>query len=119
MPGTGDQSAMERGGTAGLDDGDPRDLVDKAQFLQFHQDFSIGRAVAQIAARHHNSIRDLPVQLIKELEHHGLLAFESKRIDGIHQIKVRFFGKFLNQAHCDVKISLDLQGERTKIHGLG
>lgn len=100
---------VERCRPRGLNDRDPRNLVDDAEIIQLLHPLREGGVVAEVAARNHEPVRHLPVELLEHFESDRLLPLDPERIDRVEQIDVEFPADLLNQSHRIVEIALDLQ----------
>ena len=111
--------AIERVGSGGVDDGQARDFFDQAQFEEFGEGLAERAGVAEVAAGYDNPVGNFPVERFEDAEHDGLLAFETERIDTVHQVNTKAGGDFLDAGHAGVEIADELERPHAVIEGLG
>ncbi len=84
----------ERRRAFGLNDADLRQAIDQSQAQHFVETLSERRTIAHVSAGNDDVIRHAPAALLEQLEGHGLLPFDAKRIDGIRDVDRGHIGKF-------------------------
>src|SRR5258705_1657321 len=109
----------KRRGTNGLNNGYLWQSVDKSHCQQLAKTFPKCGTVTQVSARHYEMVGHLPVKLLGEFHGHGLLSFNSKRINRIDQIDGSLFGEFADYSHTGIEVSFNLENLSTVIQGLG
>src|SRR5205823_2459043 len=81
--------------------------MDQPELAHQQESASDRRYISEIATRYDNEIRDLPAQLLDDLEANRFLAFHPKGIHGVREIDRRVLRDFLNDLHTAVKIRVD------------
>ena len=74
--------------------------------------FAESRNVAKIAARQHDPVGRMPVALVHQFDHDGLLSFDAERIDGIQQINTELLTENTNQLQNLIEIRFNLKRKR-------
>ena len=82
--------------------------------MQLNQGLAKSTRIAQIAARYDDPVGDLPAEPLQYSIDDGLLAFETERIDGIHQIDAETVGDLPDALHGIVEVAEDL--DRRALH---
>ncbi len=111
--------AVERVGSLGLDDADLGDARDEAEVVHLGEALAERGAVGEVAAGDDDVLGDLPLELLEEFEGGGLLAFEAVGVDGVEQVDGEAVDEVGEDADAAVEVGLELDGERTVVHGLG
>ncbi len=87
------EEILERRGAFGLNHCQARKAIDQADGEGFAQTFTECGHVAEVSARQHDPIRHMPIALIEHLKHDALLAFDTKRVDGVEEIDAHLLGE--------------------------
>src|SRR4029453_16655064 len=86
--------------------GDSGGGIDETELMQHAEALANGRDVSEIPARQNDPVRRPPAELLGDLDAHGLLALDSKRIQRVREIDVTFGAQLLNDPHASIEIRL-------------
>ena len=109
----------ERVGPGGVDDRQPRGVLDQAQVHQLDERLAEGGRVAEVAAGHDDPVGHLPAQRLQDAVHDRLLAFEAERVDAVDQVDAELPADLLDAGHGVVEVAGDLHGQGPVVEGLG
>ena len=109
---------VEGVGAGGVDHGQPGNAVDQAELAKFGEGLAEGARVAEVAARHHDPVGNLPPHRLEHPIHNRLLAFESERVDAVDEIDAELAGHLLDTGHGVVEVACDLNRQRTVVERL-
>jgi hypothetical protein len=92
-------------------------LRQQSERRQFLDGFAEGRAVAQVAAGHHDEIGRVPIHQVEQVEDGGLLPLDAEGIDGVQKVDAGV--RLAHQgAQRVVEVALDVLDLRAEIEGL-
>ena len=103
---------IQRVGGFCLRDDDPRPLGDESELQHHVEAGGDGADVAEIAAGEDDDIRDLPVELLHDLERQRLLTFEAEAVHRVGEVDAFFGGQALNDRHAAVEVGVEREDER-------
>src|SRR5258707_3285549 len=99
---------VKRVGACRLNRNDTREAVDQAKSMRTQQAHAQRRGVAKIACWKHNPVRDIPRELLHQLESERLLPEDAERVKRIEQVNALVQAHALDIDHRAVKIACDL-----------
>src|SRR6266566_336724 len=103
------QVALVKGvGACRLNRDDTREAVDQAKSMRTQQAHAQRRGVAKVACREHNPVRDMPGELLQQLEGERLLPEDAEGVERIEQVNALVQAHALDIGHRPVKIACDL-----------
>ena len=115
------QQFVQRVGPGGVDDGQARDLLDQAQFLQFENALPKAEQLPRFPPGTMIQSGLCQSQRLEDAIHDALLPFEAEGVDAVHQVDAELRhidGDLADAPQAIVKIAVDLQGERAVIQRL-
>ena len=87
-------------------------LDDQPEVAHHEQAAAQGGDIPQVAAGDDDHVRDLPVELLDDLDADGLLSLDAQRVHGIGQVDRLVLGDLLHNAHAAVKVRVQRQHQR-------
>ena len=105
-------------GSGGLHHDHARGAVDEAEAQKFVEGLAEGGGVAEVAAGNDEVVGGLPVELVHQLEHGGLLALDAEGIDGVEEID-SLAGLLQQDVEGVVEAAFDLDDFGAEIERLG
>ena len=105
-------------GSGGLHHDHARGAVDEAEAQQLVKGLAEGGGVAEVAAGNDEVVGGLPVELVEQLEHGGLLAFDAEGIDGVEEVD-SLAGLLQQDVEGVVEAAFDLDHLGSEVERLG
>ena len=84
-------------------------LRHEAQLAQHVQPGAERADVAEVAARDDDPVGHLPVELLHDLDAHGLLTFDAQRVHAVGQVHAFLVGQPLHDGHAVVEVAVECQ----------
>src|SRR5262245_50523339 len=89
--------AIQRFGILGLGHSDARQLLDQAEVAHHEEALAERADVAEVAARNHDPVRNLPIELLHELDGDRLLALDAQAVHRVGEIDRALLGDLLHE----------------------
>ncbi len=106
-------------GPLGLDAGEHGDLVDPSHLLELGDRLVHRPDVGGVAHGQDDPVGDVVLQLVHDLEEHGLLALRPVGVDGVQQVQLPLLGHPPGQGQGVVEVPVDGQHLGSEEQGLG
>ena len=99
-------------GVLGLGHRDAGQLLDEPERLHHEEALAERARVPEVAAGDDDPVRNLPVELLHELDGDGLLALDAEAVHGVGQVDGALLGDLLDQRHAPVEVRVQREDER-------